>query len=64
MSCKSICDKCIYRWSSGGKLYCMISNQPSCKYSINKKECPSFKEGPNDKIFRKKVGHNRKGRCW
>lgn len=65
MSCKSICDKCVHRWSSGGKLYCTLGgHHPECKYTISKKECSSFKEGRNDKYFRGKDGNDRKGRCW
>lgn len=64
MSSKSICDKCKFRWSCGGKKYCMIQNQPNCKYTTNKKECPNFIEGNNDKYFRGKDGSNRKGRSW
>ena len=64
MGCKSICDKCVHRWSSGGKLHCTISGKPNCKYAANKKDCIEFKEGKNDKFFRGKNGSNRKGRCW
>ena len=64
MGTKSICDKCTHRWSSGGKKYCTISHFDRCQYTINKKECPSFEFGDNDKKFRGKDGKNRKGRCW
>ena len=64
MGCKSICDKCIHRWSSGGKRYCTISHFAQCNYSSNKKECASFEAGRNDKYWRGKYGGNRKGRCW
>ena len=64
MATKSICDKCMYRWSSGGKLFCTHSNFGKCQYSKNKKECDSFKEGKNDKFWRGKDGKDRKGRCW
>lgn len=64
MSTKSICDKCIYRWSSNGKLFCTHSSLGNCQYSKNKKECNYFKEGKNDKYWRGKNGKNRKGRCW
>lgn len=65
MGCKSICDKCKHRWSSGGKLYCTWgTNYPGCKYTSNKKACNYFEEGQNDKHWRGKDGSNRKGRCW
>ena len=38
MATKSICDKCLYRWSSGGKLFCTHSNFGKCQYSKNKKD--------------------------
>lgn len=53
MACKTICSKCCHRWSRGGKLYCMISHLSGVQYSSNKKECPSFKEGQNDKYWRR-----------
>ena len=64
MGTKSICDKCLHRWSSGGKIHCTISQWNGCQYSSNKKECASFEEGKNDKYWRGKNGTNRKGRCW
>ena len=65
MACKTICSKCCHRWSKGGKLYCTISHLSGVQYSSNKKECPSFKEGRNDKYWRRKDGsHREKGRVW
>lgn len=64
MSSKSICDKCVHRWSHGGKKFCNKDDGPNFKYTINKKECPGFVEGKNDKYYRGKDGSNRKGRCW
>ena len=64
MSTKSLCDKCKHRWSSGGKLFCTVSQFNKCQYSKNKKECDSFESGKNDKYWRGKDGSNRIGRSW
>lgn len=64
MSCKSICDTCVHRWSSGGKLFCTINQFEQCQYSSNKKSCRAYEKGKNDKYWRGKDGKNRKGRCW
>lgn len=64
MSTNSICNKCIHRWSSGGKLYCTYSYIGNCQYSKIKKECNFFEEGRNDKYWRGKQGKNRKGKAW
>ena len=65
MSCKSICDKCLHRWSSGGKRYCTLGcHHPGCKYSPGRKYCDYFEEGTNDKYWRGKDGGNRKSKCW
>ena len=64
MGVKSICDKCQWRWSSGGKLYCIKEGEPGCKYAPGKKTCNLFQAGHNDKYWRGKDGKNRKGRCW
>ena len=61
MASKSICDRCLNRWSSGGKLYCIESQY---KYSNSKKECKGFKEGTNDKYWRGKSEENRGKKHW
>lgn len=61
MASKSICDKCSFRWSYGGKLYC---RNEKYKYSSSKKECGGFNEGTNDKYWRGKSGENRGKKHW